>query len=244
MSVLQGIDSHQHFWAYNEVDYTWMGAGPEWSVLKRSFLPADLAPLLSSASLRGCVAVQARQSLQETAWLLELADAHSFIKGVVGWVDLRAAPSELTAQLESFAAHRAFVGVRHVIHDEPDACAFMSDPAFRAGIAQLAGKNLTYDLLLFPEHLSAATELVAAFPGQTFVLDHMGNPDVKAGSAAAMGPYLTDLKALAAFKNVTVKLSGMVTKADWQGQGGKMDDSLFKPFIDAVLESFGPDREL
>jgi L-fuconolactonase len=182
--------------------------------------------------------VQARQIEEETAWLLSLADSHSIIKGVVGWVDLRN-PTLLAAQLARFAPHPAFVGVRHVIHDEPDGCAFMTDEKFRAGIAALAGHDLTYDLLLKPPHLKAAADLVSAFPEQVFVLDHISKPEVAKGAAAAMEPWATDLAALAAHPNVSVKLSGMVTEAAW-GSHAPQD---FFPYLDVVYASFGATRE-
>jgi L-fuconolactonase len=235
---MPAIDAHQHFWQYSESAYDWMGAGAEWGVIKRSFLPDNLAPLLLQSGLAGCVAVQARQIEEETAWLLSLADSHSIIKGVVGWVDLRD-PALLATQLKRYASHPALVGVRHVIHDEPDGSAFMADEKFRAGIAALAGHDLTYDLLLKPPHLKAAADLVAAFPEQVFVLDHISKPEVAKGAAAAMEPWASDLAALAAYPNVSVKLSGMVTEAAWRSHAPQD----FFPFLDVVYAAFGPKRE-
>ena len=150
------IDAHQHFWRYNAHDYGWMGPGME--CLKQDRLPPDLVPLLQSTGFDGTVAVQARQVIEETRWLLELADQYSFIRGVVGWVDLRSA--QLPQQLERFAAHPKLRGVRHVVHDEPDDH-FMLRDEFVRGIGTLVEFNLTYDLLLFPQHLPAACELAA-----------------------------------------------------------------------------------
>ena len=234
-NVLGGIDAHQHFWQYNESEYPWMGAGEEWTDLKRSFLPSDLKPLLDAASLAGCVAVQARQSEKETEWLLELADNNSCIKGVVGWVNLRD-PAILAAQLSHFTSHHAFVGVRHVIHDEADPIAFIMDPSFRKGIESLSHYGLTYDLLIKPNQLRAAIDLVAAFPEQTFILDHLGNPNIAQG---VMEPWLIDLTSLASFSNVFVKLSGMTTNAKWNAH--YQDD--FAPYLNAVFNAFGPHRE-
>ena len=179
------------------------------AILKRAFLPHDLQPLLASIHFDGCVAVQARQNLEETRWLLELADQHDFIKGVVGWVDLRS--EDLRHQLERFAPHPKLVGVRHIVHDEPDDN-FMLRPDFRRGIAQLREFDLTYDLLLFPQHLKVAVKLVEEFPEQPFVLDHLAKPKI---AEQLFSPWQEDLHQLAKLPNVTCKLSAMVTEAKW-----------------------------
>jgi L-fuconolactonase len=155
------LDSHQHFWKYHPAHQVWMT--DPMAVLRRDYLPSELKPLLEASGFNGTIAVQARQMLDETEWLLQLADEHDFIRGVVGWVDLRSA--SLRGQLEKFAKHPKLVGVRHVVHDEPDDH-FMLRPEFRRGIGQLSEFNLTYDLLLFPKHLPVAVELVAEFPKQ------------------------------------------------------------------------------
>ena len=204
----------------------------EMGALKRDFLPAELEPLLKAVGFDGCVAVQARQNLEETRWLLELAGQFGFIKGVVGWVDLRS--PELRCQLETFAAHPKLAGVRHVVHDEPDE-QFMLGVEFRRGIAQLAEYGLTYDLLLFPKHLPVAVKLVEEFPGQPFVLDHIAKPAIARG---LISPWREDLRELARFPNVFCKLSGMVTEAEWSG----WKPENFEPYLDIVLEAFGPER--
>jgi L-fuconolactonase len=200
--------------------------------LKRDFLPEDLAPLLDSLGFDGCVAVQARQSLEETRWLLQLAEENDFIAGVVGWVDLRS--DNLADQLERFAAHSKFSGVRHVVHDEID-YRFMLQPAFRRGIAQLQAFNLSYDLLLFPKHLPVAVQLVREFPEQPFVLDHIAKPLIKEG---VLSPWRDDLGELASFPNVYCKLSGMVTEAEW----GRWGPEIFQPYLDVVFDAFGAGR--
>jgi len=202
------------------------------TVLKRDYLPADLAPLLPAAKFDGTIAVQARQSLAETEWLLQLADRHDFIKGVVGWVDLRS--PELRGQLERFAQNPKFVGVRHVVHDEPDD-EFMLRPDFRRGIAQLRKFGLTYDLLLFPKHLAVAAKLVAEFPAQRFVLDHLGKPRI---GEKIFSPWQADLVALAKFPNVHCKLSGMVTETHWNQW--RPED--FHRYLDIALAAFGAER--
>jgi L-fuconolactonase len=193
------IDAHQHFWHYNAQEYGWMGSGME--MLKKDHLPDDLLPLLTSVSIDGTVAVQARQIVEETRWLLELADQYSLIKGVVGWVDLR--NPKLRAQLERFAPHPKFCGVRHVVHDEVDDQFLLRADVVR-GIEMLAEFDLTYDLLLFPKHLPVACELVSQFPEQPFVLDHIAKPFIKDG---LIEPWAADIRRLAEFPNVYCKVS-------------------------------------
>jgi L-fuconolactonase len=224
------IDSHQHFWRYNEREYGWMGPGME--VLKEDHLPPDLLPLLQSAGVGGTLAVQARQVLEETRWLLNLSEQFPFIKGVVGWVDLRS--PQLRQQLEQLAAHPKLRGVRHVVQDEPDD-QFMLREDFVRGIGLLSEFGLAYDLLLFPKHLPKACELVKQFPGQRFVLDHIAKPHIKDG---LVEPWAADLRKLAAFPNVCAKVSGMVTEANWRA----WKPSDFAPYLDVVFEAFGTKR--
>jgi L-fuconolactonase len=224
------IDSHQHFWRYSPAEHPWMS--DEMVQLKRDFLPRDLRPLLESLHFDGCIAVQASQTLKETSWLLELAGKHGFIKGVVGWVNLLSA--DLPRQLESFAAHAKFVGVRHIVQDEPDD-EFMLRAGFLNGISRLRQFDLTYDLLLFPKHLRVAAKLVQKFPGQPFVLDHIAKPMIADG---LLSPWREDLKELASSPNVFCKLSGMVTEAAWN----RWKPADFSHYIDAVVEAFGADR--
>src|SRR6202789_560847 len=183
------LDAHQHFWRYSPTEHAWMT--DKMGALKHDFLPADLEPLLESIHFDGCVAVQARQSLEETEWLLDLAESHSFIKGVVGWVDLQS--EKLREQLQKFLKRPKLAGVRHLVHDEPDDH-FMLRPQFRCGIAQLREFGLTFDLLVFPRHLPVAAQLVEEFPQQPFVLDHIAKPGIAEG---AMSPWQEDLRRLA-----------------------------------------------
>ena len=201
-------------------------------VLRRDCLPDELAPQLQGIQFDGTIAVQARQMTEETDWLLRLSDGHDWIKGVVGWVDLRSA--RLRGQLERYAGHRKFVGVRHVVHDEPDDN-FMLLPEFRRGIAQLREFDLTYDLLLFPRHLPVAVRLVREFPSQPFVLDHLAKPAIRDGQ---ISPWKEELERLAEFPNVFCKLSGMVTEAKWKQW--RPDD--FHRYMDIVIEAFGAHR--
>lgn len=223
------IDAHQHFWIYNDREYGWIG--PQMGVLKRDYLPEELRPLQEAAGIGGTVAVQARQTVAETRWLLALADQHPFIRGVVGWVDLRS--PALRADLEALA-HPKLRGVRHVIQDEGDD-RFMLRPDFVRGLGLLAELGLTYDLLLRYRHLPLAVELVARYPRQPFVLDHIGKPPFQDGG---LEPWATDLRRLAAYPNVCCKLSGLASEVDW----ARWKAADFAPYLDVVLEAFGPSR--
>ena len=202
------------------------------SVLKRNYLPSDLAPFLAQLNFDGCIAVQARQSIEETRWLLELSEGNDFVRGVVGWLDL--CSPQLSEQLERFAHRPRLLGVRHVVQDEPDD-EFMLRPVFLEGISQLREFGLTYDLLLYPKHLPVAVRLVEQFPDQAFVLDHIAKPPI---AAAKLSPWGEDLHRLAEFPNVYCKLSGMVTEANWKTW--KPED--FHPYLDVVVEAFGTSR--
>jgi L-fuconolactonase len=226
------IDAHQHFWRYDPQEYGWMLPGME--ILKKDHLPDDLLPLLEEVGIDGTVAVQARQTLEETRWLLDLATRHPFIRAVVGWVDLRS--PQVRGQLEQFCSDPKLRGVRHVVHDEPDD-RFMLREDFVRGIAMLAEFDLTYDLLLFPKHLPVACELVSMFPEQRFVLDHIAKPSIKTGQ---ISPWDTGLRRLAAFPNVYCKVSGMVTEANWKA----WNSSDFRPYLDIVFDAFGTKRTM
>lgn len=227
------LDSHQHFWRYNNLDYGWM-APATMDALKTDYLPADLAPLLAAHGLDGTVAVQARQSLAETTWLLALAEETAFIRGVVGWVDLCTA--EIEAQLESFARFPKFRGVRHVVHDEPDD-KFMLRPEFLRGIGHLRRFGLTYDLLIYPRHLPIALEVVRRFPDQRFVIDHIAKPGIR---EQKRDPWAAHIREIATCPNVSCKVSGMVTETHWKGW--QPDD--FRPYLDVIFACFGNDRLL
>jgi L-fuconolactonase len=176
--------------------------------------------------------VQARQSLEETRWLLRLADESPFIKGVVGWVDLRS--GRAADEIAAFAEHEKFVGVRHVVQDEPNPRFLLGD-AFVRGLRRLHPFGLVYDLLLYPPQLPAAVELAGLLPEQPFVLDHLAKPRIKTGEIAE---WRRDLEALATHENVACKLSGLVTEAAWRQW--KRDD--FTPYLDVALAAFGPER--
>jgi L-fuconolactonase len=224
------IDSHQHFWRYAASEYPWIGPGME--RLARDHLPPDLATLAAAAGIDRTVAVQARQSLEETRWLLSLADEHPLVAGVVGWVDLRG--DDVADELREFAGRKGFVGVRHVVQDEPDP-RFLLGERFVRGLGMLAPYGLTYDLLLYPQQLPAAVELAARLPEQPFVLDHLAKPRIKTGE---IDGWRRDIRDLAGRPNVCCKVSGLVTEAAWR----RWQRADFAPYLETVLEAFGPER--
>ncbi len=224
------IDAHQHFWRYDAEEYSWISE--PLAALRRDFLPEDLQPLLEAHGFVGCVAVQARQSLAESDWLLELADASPIVRGVVGWADLSNPSAE--EELARLAAHPRFVGVRHIAQDEPDD-GFLERPDFVAGVAKLAAHDLRYDILVYERQLPAAIELASALPEQPFVLDHLGKPKAAAGERE---PWAARMCELAQRENVCCKLSGIVTEADWAA----WTPAALRPYLDTALEAFGPER--
>ena len=222
------IDAHQHFWRYHPAEYGWIDESM--AALRRDFMPGDLAREMETAGVEASVAVQARQTLEETRWLLELADNHTFIAGVVGWVDLQ---SDVDAQLEEFARHPRLVGVRHIAQAEPDG--FLLRPDVLRGVARLAAIGLGYDILVYARQMPDAVAFARALPSQPFVLDHAGKPDVRSGEYTAWRRSLDDLAAL---PHVSCKLSGLVTEADWRA----WTPGALRPYLDAALEAFGPSR--
>ena len=224
------IDAHQHFWMYDQREYGWID--DSMAALRRDFLPADLKHELERSGFQGCVAVQTRQTLEETRWLLELAERAPFLLGVVGWVDLLS--PRLRFELESFVGNSKRVGVRHIVQSEPDE-RFLLQPDFLRGIAMLEEFDLPYDILIYARHLPVAAEFLARFPRQRFVLDHLAKPPIKSG---ALDPWARGIRELAAFPNVYCKVSGLVTEADWKAW--KPED--LRPYLDVAFECFGPSR--
>jgi L-fuconolactonase len=223
------IDAHQHFWKYEPAQYPWIR--PHWPI-RQSFLPPDLEPLLARAKLDGCVAVQARQSLEESRWLLSLVSEHPIIKGVVGWVDLRS--EDVPDQLAPLSNHPRFVGVRHIVQNEPDD-SFMLRPKFLRGISYLQTFDLVYDILIFARQLPAAIQLVRRFPNQRFVVDHIAKPQI---AAQKIFPWSEHMRQLAQYPNVVCKVSGMVTEADWQN----WKPEHFRGYLEVIFEAFGARR--
>jgi L-fuconolactonase len=226
----QIIDAHHHLWRYSPREYGWIT--PDMEVLQRNFLAADLEHEMRTAGVDGSVAVQARQSVRETQWLLDLAERATSIQGVVGWVPLTAA--NLPSVLKKFAGRTRLKGVRHVIQDEPEDD-FILREDFNRGIAALLDTGLVYDILIHERHLPHAVTFVARHPHQSFVLDHLAKPRIR---AAELQPWRDNLRRLAEHPNVYCKLSGLVTEADWTTW--TLDD--LRPYLDAALDAFGAER--
>ncbi|QKJ63432.1 amidohydrolase [Flavobacterium sp. M31R6] len=226
------IDSHQHFWKFHPVKDSWIN--DDMKILQRDFFPPDLHSLLKENSIDGCVAVQADQSEEETHFLLELASANDWIKGVVGWIDLRS--KNLEDRLQYFSQYKKLKGFRHIVQAEPEDDFLLRDD-FCAGISKLAQYNLTYDLLIFPKHLPYAVELVKRFPQQSFVIDHLAKPDFKQFDFSL---WEKGIREIANCPNVFCKVSGLVTEADWNN----WKESDFTYCLDVVTEAFVMNRLL
>jgi len=224
------VDAHQHFWKYNPAEYEWID--DSMVAIRRDFLPEDLELELERNKFHGSVAVQARQTLEETRWLLELAEGSSKIFGVVGWVDLCSA--DVRAQVSVLARNRKLVGIRHIVQSEPDD-RFLLRQDFARGITTLEEFDLAYDILIYTKHLPVAAEFVERFPKQRFVLDHLAKPAIKLQEIES---WAAGVRRLAAFPNVFCKLSGLVTEADWQRW--KPED--ITPYLDIAFATFGASR--
>ena len=227
--VHKRIDSHQHFWKFDPIRESWIDHSMQ--KIQKDFLPEDLWPLLQENNFSSCVAVQASQSETETNFLLDLASKNEFIKGIVGWVDLL--DKNCTERLNYFSSHDKLKGFRHVVQGEPDD--FMLRKDFRKGISELKQYNYTYDILIFQHQLRAAIDLVNSFPDQAFVLDHIAKPNIKSGK---IENWKNDIKELVKAENVSCKISGMVTEADWNNW--KSDD--LKPYLDVIFENFSKEN--
>lgn len=223
------IDAHQHFWKFDPVRDAWID---ETMVkIQRDFMPNDLYPVLTENQFEGCVAVQASQTEVETHFLLDLAAKNSFIKGVVGWVDLL--DDAILGKLDTFSNREKLKGFRQVVQVEADD--FMLRKDFKRGIAALNQFGYTYDILIFHRQLPAAIELVNEFPNQAFVLDHIAKPDIK---SAVIQQWKKNIIELSKADNTMCKISGMVTEANWKNWTA--DD--LKPYLDVVFECFGSER--
>ena len=167
------IDAHQHFWKIGRYDYPWMG--PQAGVLGRDYGPGELGPLLETRGIDRSVLVQTISSLDETRWFLDLAREHSFIGGVVGWVDLTSPAAGET--LDEIRGDPALVGIRHQVHDESDTCWLLRDDV-RRGLGELEKRSLPYDLLIRPQHLEASAQTAKRFPALPLVVDHIAKPPI------------------------------------------------------------------
>jgi len=225
------IDAHQHFWQFDPIRDSWITN--EMSVIQRDFLPADIKPSLTRNEIDGTVLVQTCQDESDNEFMLKLAEQNSFIKGVVGWIDLQASNAEerLNYYYTNFPKLK---GIRHVVQGEPDD-RFMLGKKFRQGISLLKQFGFTYDILIYPKHLKYASELVSEFPDQKFVLDHIAKPFIKTGEIEA---WKNDIIDLAQYRNVFCKVSGMLTEADWY----KWRTSDFTPYLEVIFNAFGTNR--
>jgi L-fucono-1,5-lactonase len=226
----QIVDSHQHFWQVGRFDYPWMK--PELGVLYRDYLPPELGPLLADTGVSKTVLVQASNTLDETRWLLSLANDYPFIGGVVGWIDL--AGDHAAAELDEFANHPKFKGVRHLVESEPDDD-WLIQPEVRRGLRTLAGRGFSYDLLVHTRHLKYASRIAQELPELRLVLDHLAKPPI---ARREIEEWTREFRDIADCPNVSCKLSGLVTEADWHHW--KPED--LRPFVDKALECFGPKR--
>jgi len=224
------IDSHQHFWNYDPEDYDWIPDAM--AVIRRDFDASDLQTVARPCGIDGSVVVQARQTLGETEWLLDLADSDAFIQGIVGWVPL--VSPDIAEVLNRFSSRQAFKGVRHVLQGQTD-LSFIHGPAFTHGIQALTSRALTYDILITASQLPDAVALVDRHPHQRFVLDHIAKPTIEGPPPA---DWIRDLTALAARPQVSCKFSGVVSEvrpATWTPE-------LLTPYFEVVLQAFGPQR--
>lgn len=226
------IDTHHHYWQYNPADFDWID--DEMAAIRRDFLPADLKPTLDTAGVDGVVSVQSRQKLEETDWLLKLAAETEFMRGIVGWLPL--ASDGISDVLAQYATNPWLKAVRHVVQGEPDP-EFILGKNFNRGISRLKDFNLVYDILIFERQLPNTIRFVDQHPNQAFVLDHIAKPRIKANE---LEPWADNIRELAKRENVSCKISGMVTEADFRSWTSEQ----FQPYFDVVLEAFGPQRLL
>ena len=223
------LDAHHHFWRYTPDEYGWID--DSMAAIRRDFLPDDLRHTIGEAGVDGVISVQARQTIQETDWLLDLARDHPFIKAVVGWVPL--ASDRLQHQLDHLTPHTKLRSVRHVLQGEPDP--YMLRHEFDRGISSLKNYGLAYDILIYERQLPHAITLVQKHPDQTFVLDHIAKPKIK---SSEIDRWRDNIRELARQRNVYCKISGMVTEADWK----TWTPQQLRPCFDVVLEAFTPQR--
>lgn len=230
MSVTERIDAHHHLWQYSVDEYGWIDESM--AVLQRDFLPEDLVSEMRSAGMDGAVTVQARQALEETHWLLNLADQHPEIRGIVGWAPI--ASPEFPVVLEALAGRPKLKGLRHVVQAEPDEN-FILREDFNRGIRTLRGTGLVYDVLIYERHLQQTIAFVDRHPDQVFVLDHIAKPRIREGM---LEPWAERIRELAKREKVFCKISGLVTEADWK----QWTPEGLRPYLDTVVEAFGPER--
>lgn len=223
------IDSHQHFWKFDPVRDAWIDA--TMTAIRQDFLPPHVYNELTKHGFTGSVAVQATETHAETEWLLSLAENYGWIQKVVGWADLTS--NDLERILEKYVDHQRLAGFRQILQSRPPE--LLDDSDFRRGIELLGKLDYTYDLLIYPEHLSAANRLVNDFPNQRFVIDHLAKPAIRHGDIAT---WEAGIRQIAHCENAFCKLSGLVTEADWE----KWQIPEIRPYIDIALDTFGAER--
>ena len=224
------IDAHQHFWKYDAQEYAWIS--DELAPLKRDFLPEELLQLLNKEKISGAISVQARQSEKENEFLLNHAKGNPFIKGVVGWIDLRS--EKVEERLSFYRNFPILKGFRHVVQDEKDP-EFMLHPHFLQGIEQLIKYGYCYDILVYARQLPQVLAFLNHFPDKPFIIDHLAKPDIKQGGFTS---WQADMRKIAAFPKVLIKVSGMITEADWH----HWEKEDFYPYLDELVLSFGVER--
>lgn len=223
------IDSHQHFWKFDPVRDAWIDSSMK--AIQRDFMPEDLKPELEKAGIDGCIAVQADQSEDETRFLLEIANANTWVKKVVGWVDFNS--ENIESKLEGYQQEKKLAGFRVILQGLPPEA--MEEKNFLKGIELLARFGFTYDILIYPKHLEKAYHFAKKFPNQPFVIDHLAKPDIKNGEFEF---WSKGMRAISSLPNVSCKVSGMVTEANWY----HWKKEQFVPYLDFITESFGTKR--
>jgi L-fuconolactonase len=226
------IDSHHHYWHYNPIEYDWIDDSMK--LIRRDFLPEDLNRAIHEAGIEGVVSVQARQTVEETEWLLRMAEQNLFMKGVVGWLPL--VDNDIESYLEKFTPDKNLKGLRHVVQGEPDPD-FLLRADFNLGISLLKNYSLVYDILVVERQLPNSIRFVGNHPNQVFVLDHIAKPLIGQNQ---ISPWRENIQELAKHPNVNCKISGLVTEADFT----MWTPEQLQPYFDVVLEAFGPDRLL
>ena len=226
------LDSHHHFWKYNPIEYDWIDGSMK--VIRKDFLPENLKTTIQEAGVDGVISVQARQSVEETDWLISMAHQNDFIKGIVGWLPL--IQDDMEVYLEKYANEKLLKGVRHVIQGEPDP-EFILRKDFNRGISLLKEYSLVYEILIIERQLSNTIRFVDQHPNQVFVLDHIAKPLI---GRKELSPWKENIMELAKRENVNCKISGMVTEADYQ----EWTPSQLHPYFEVILEAFGSDRLL
>ena len=227
---VETIDAHHHLWRYSAAEYGWIDE--DMAALRSDFLPSDLKSAMESAGIDGTIVVQARQTMDETRWLLDVADATDAIRGVVGWAPI--AGEDFPGCMEEFDGRAKLKGLRHVIQDERDPHYILRED-FNSGIRTMLDSGLVYEILIFERHLEDAIHFVDEHPHQPFVLDHIAKPLIAAGR---LEPWAMRMRELGRRPNVWCKLSGLVNEANWK----TWTPETLRPYLDVAVEAFGPTR--